>query len=348
MKKTKPRVIFRADAGSKTGFGHLVRSAALASYLRDDFNCLFVCHTDTSLSDSFITGIIEEAGAERIIIDTVSLTDKSERNLSVLDKVNDLFLSVVSGSDIVVLDNYYFDGNYQNNVRNRAGALVTIDDMPDREFVSDVFFTPSPRKKNEFNIAGHTDFYGGIEWTFLRQPFLRLAADRKKGKLDTIVIAMGGADPLNLTGKIIRIIRKINEDVKVQVIAGPTVTIGEGKGVEIFRNMSSCQLAELFDKADFGIFSASTMSLEALSRKLPIAAGWYVDNQYGYYKIAVEKGLFADLGDLRRNDEELENDLRNIIENIVCAEAPDLDFTDQKQKVINIFKNLWKNKVDNR
>ncbi|MCM1490141.1 MAG: hypothetical protein NC095_04875 [Muribaculum sp.] len=38
------RIIFRADGGGRTGYGHFIRSLALASYLKDDFDCHFTTY----------------------------------------------------------------------------------------------------------------------------------------------------------------------------------------------------------------------------------------------------------------------------------------------------------------
>ncbi len=35
-----PRVVLRADAGRGIGFGHFIRTLALAAYLREDFDCV--------------------------------------------------------------------------------------------------------------------------------------------------------------------------------------------------------------------------------------------------------------------------------------------------------------------
>ena len=38
------RLFFRADAGPGIGYGHFVRSLALASMLKDCFECRFAAH----------------------------------------------------------------------------------------------------------------------------------------------------------------------------------------------------------------------------------------------------------------------------------------------------------------
>ena len=38
----KQRIYFRADAGREIGYGHFIRTLALADMLKDDFDCVFV------------------------------------------------------------------------------------------------------------------------------------------------------------------------------------------------------------------------------------------------------------------------------------------------------------------
>ena len=39
---TKRKIFFRADAGAQIGYGHFIRTLALADMLRDDFDCTFL------------------------------------------------------------------------------------------------------------------------------------------------------------------------------------------------------------------------------------------------------------------------------------------------------------------
>lgn len=332
MEPKRPKIIFRADAGASTGFGHLVRSAALASYLCDDFNCLFVCRNSDISDCGFINSLIAESGAERLDIRDTGDTSFDSN-----------FLDVLSYDAVTVLDNYFYTTEYQQKVRSRSRALVTIDDMPDRRFDADVFFTPSPLSKSDLELADYTEFHGGLEWTFLRRPFLSTPPVRTSAKIESTVIAMGGSDPMHITDSLIGIVENVLPEARIHVIAGPAAELSDYKtdNVIVHRNLSAQEIVKLLDSVDFGIFPASTASLEAISRRLPIAVGWYVDNQYNYYRHGVEKRLFGDLGDLRRPSAKIETDLRKIIEDYNPANAPLMDFSARRNDIINIFKKLW-------
>lgn len=339
MSQSRPEILMRADAGSKIGFGHVVRSAALASLLRDDFDCWMVCHNDNVSSEPFVDNLIASSGARRILT-----SDYLQPFQLSVDEANAEFFSAVTKERIVVLDNYYYDSVYQRQVRGRCRALVSIDDMSDREFVSDVFFTPSPLLMSELNLAPYTEFYGGIEWTFLREPFLQPVKRKRRERIDSVLVSMGGADPLRLSDIFIEIVRGLKPEARIDVIAGPAAIINSSPDdkLDIHRNVDAVELVELIDSADFGIFPASTSSIEALARKLPIAAGWYADNQYRYYRHGVERSLFYDLGELTLHPNDIEQKLKNIFENPGQWLVPEFNFGLQREKIIKIFKELWK------
>lgn len=336
MTKNRPTIIFRADGGGITGFGHVVRSAALAGYLRDEFDCKFVSRSDSAAARDFIARTIAAAGARYLEIpDSPGMSQED---------FNESFLSIIGPEALTVLDNYFYDTGYQEKIRDKSRALVSIDDMPDRKFVSDILFTPSPLSAEDFRLAPHTRFYGGIEWTFLREPFLRPAPERDESEIRRVVIAMGGADPLGITRKILPSVRKLLPDARMDVISGPSARTDVSGFENVFTHkaLDAAGMADLFDNSDYGIFAASTVSIEAMARNLPVASGWYADNQYNYYKGAVGEGLFAGLGDLRDPAGSIETRLAAGLEARTKKTCRRFDFAERKKEIISIFKELWK------
>lgn len=329
----RPRVVLRADAGRSIGFGHFVRTTALAAYLRDHFTCEIASHNPEGrgLSDHQ-TAMIAESGASPLPLEG-GYRGEADRD----------FLSKMEGADIVVLDNYFYSTAYQAEVRSRCKALVCIDDVHDRHFVADTVMTFCPLSRSDFSLEDYTRFYGGIEWSFLREPFLRPVAQRKVPEaIRSIVMAMGGADPLRLSDRMISVINSILPDVRLNVIAGETVRVShaESDRLRIMRNLSALEIADLFDSSDLGIFPASTVCVEAFSRRLPVIAGHYVDNQKEFYTYGTGKRWFAPLGCLSDSPEALAARLAPILERPESLQAPEFNFVQKKQEIIDIFKSL--------
>lgn len=327
----RPKVLIRADASRTTGFGHFVRSCALAGYLRSDFDCRIASYNAEGLYPSpFQTGLIAEAGAK------AALPERTAPSRKAFDEV---FLEMVGEDDIVVLDNYYYTTAYQSRVRERAAALVCIDDMHDRRMDADMVMTFCPLTRADFEIDPSVRFLGGIEWSLLRPPFLEAPADTARDP-HRIVIAMGGADPYGLTDRLAAMIMEIRPEVSIDVLAGDTVRVTPHPGLRIWRGVDAAGICRIFDRASLGIFPASTVCVEALSRRLPIAAGHYVDNQREFYVHGVKQGWFAPLGYLLDNQIEIKERLTRVLLNPRKTEAPDIDFKARRLDIIKTFKTL--------
>lgn len=329
----KKRVVLRADAGKSTGYGHFIRSLALAGYLKDDFECHFCTYnkdnSNGTPSDYQLEVIIATCNPIPVIGNTIEEYDED-------------FLNEIRPSDIVVLDNYYFTTKYQQTIKDKGCKLVCIDDMHDRHMVCDLLITPSPLKRGDFNMESYTQFVGGIEWAFLREPFLQPNKIRDvRTKIKRVVLAMGGADPLNLTDKMIRITHEVLPDAEINVMVGDTVHITpeSQKIAKIRHRLNASQIVDLFDKSDLGIFPASTVCIEAISRKLPVAAGYFVNNQEDFYRYSIQHNLFSPLGCLNDDSEDIIRRLRSAVD--VNRPYPIIiDFKSRKQKIIDLFRNL--------
>jgi len=324
------RVVFRADADRVTGYGHFVRSMALASYLRHDFDCVVATrNADIGGPSDWQKSLVAEAGASLLPVYG-----------SGLNEFDAGFMTSLRPEDVVVLDNYYFTTEYQRNVRSRVKALVCIDDMHDRHFVADVILTVCPLTRSDFSLEDYTRFYGGVDRAFLREPFLAPVPERNRPSIPCCVaLAIGGADPLHLTDTVIAALQRILPEVEVDVIAGQSVSVEPSAGVRIWRDINAERIVEIFDHADLGIFPASTVCVEAFSRRLPMAAGYYVDNQKDFYRHGVSQGWFAPLGWLPDGEAYIERRLHEALLRGV-PQPPAFDFEKRKGEIIEIFKSL--------
>ncbi len=153
---------------------------------------------------------------------------------------------------------------------------------------------------------------------------------------------MGGADPFKLTDKMIRVVKAVLPSAQINVMAGDTVTVSKESSnmAVIQRRLNAEQIVELFDGSDFGIFPASTVCMEAFSRKLPVAVGHYVNNQEEFYEYGVAHKMFYRLGSLLDDEEAITNRLRDIITNNKPVPTAIIDFNKQKKKIIDLFKDL--------
>lgn len=273
------KIYFRADASADIGYGHFVRSLALADMLKDDFECVFVTQSPTEYQR------LEVAKVCQLV--EVPATDEKFA----------MFLEMLQGDEIVVLDNYFYDTGYQRAIKEKGCKLVCIDDMHDKHYVADVVINHALNNPCLFNIETYTKLCIGIQWALLRKPFLDISK-KSSSTLNNIVISVGGADPYNLNASIVESIKGKMEYDKLFVIAGVASKIETHADVEVYRNLSALEIANLFKRARIGIFSSSTICIEALASGLTVFSGYYVDNQKGFYQYLLDSHYAFGLGDL--------------------------------------------------
>ena len=105
---TKRKIFFRADAGAQIGYGHFIRTLALADMLRDDFDCTFYTQSPSTYQQ-------READKVCPLVSLPSDDSKFER-----------FLEYLIGDEIVVLDNYFYTSDYQKQIKDKGCKLVLL------------------------------------------------------------------------------------------------------------------------------------------------------------------------------------------------------------------------------
>ena len=330
---SRPLVVLRADAGGTTGFGHLVRSCALAAYLRSDFDCRIAGRLDSPEAVPFAMSIIEESGAEPWSLPPGCAPARKDYDRAFADSL--------TGREIVVLDNYFHSYEYQAEIRRGSRALVSVHDMPGFRTPADVLLTSSPLEREDFRPDAHTRFYGGIERAMLRAPFLAPTSRAESDSIRRVAICMGGADPLRLIPKMVEVTHRVLPDVEIDVIAGPTASYRPAPDarVTLHRNLPAERIAEIYDRCDLCICPASTSCYEAMARRAPVAVGFFVDNQNIIYDY-LSRGAAYDMGDLRDSPDVLAQRLQDIADSYPRSMAEEVDFRRSARDTLNIFKEL--------
>lgn len=323
------KIIFRADAGPSTGYGHFIRSLALADYLKGNFRCFF-----TSFNSA-------EPGLSAYQLEEISKVcaylPLPAFNREEFDRE---FLSVLSGDEIVVLDNYYFSDAFRKEIKNIGCTLVCIDDRPGITIDCDMLLTGMPLTRNDFNIPASATFIGGLSHLPLRSAFLQDFPERDSGgKINRVTLAVGGADPYRLTDSIADIILSTDPCINLDIIAGDTVQVSENDRVKIHRRLSAKDIALLFSQSDIGIFPSSTISVEALACRLPVAAFWFVDNQNVLYNYGTTHHLFQPLGNPLFSMPDFKAYLLDVLA-APTQKAPSIDFNKGKNEIISRFLSL--------
>lgn len=273
--KAKKRVLFRVDGGKGIGMGHIIRSLSLAHMLKNDFYCVFA----TRFLDKYILSEIHKTNCSYIKLPTC-------------DKHFEVFLNLIEKEDIIVLDNYFFDSEYQKQIKKIGAKLVCIDDMHDKHYYSDVIINQGiGLSKRHFSTETYTKLYLGFDYALLRPEFIDVQKT-KRNSYKNAFVCIGGIDENNITTKITNLLLKIDTVRHIDVIVGNlfsnkielnNLIIGAKKTVNLYSSLSAQQMKERMQSADFGIIPASSICIEALAVGMPFLLGYYIDNQKELY-----------------------------------------------------------------
>lgn len=277
---SKQKIYFRADAGADIGYGHFIRSLALADMLKSDFECVMFTQEPT---------LYQISEAENVC-QLVSLPADESR----FDK----FLTYLTGNEIVVLDNYFYTTEYQRQIKDKGCKLVCIDDIHDKHFVSDVVINHSLVDESVYDVEPYTKVCTTPKYALLRPAFFEDYPIKKVP--GSWIVTIGGLDEPNVTEKMVRLLQ-------AQGVSHIVAIVGDGYRhleslkmceIKILSRLSANNMASAFAQTENVICCASTVCYEALSQGCHVYAGWYVDNQEEIYNLLVQSNYIEPLGNL--------------------------------------------------
>lgn len=280
---TKTKVYFRADASATIGYGHFVRTLALADMLKDDFDCTFFTTSPSAYQ-------IEEMGK---VCRYIALTEET--------KFED-FINLLNGDEIVVLDNYFFTTEYQRTIKAKGCKLVCVDDLHNRHFVSDAVLNPALLSTSEYDVEPYTKLCLGLEYALLRKPFIKQSNNVEK-VYGRWLLAFGGSDFDNMTEKYLSFLQGDSRVKEVTVIVGDAYKYYDNlknyNKASIYKNLTAEEMSIKMRQAEYAVLPSSTITIEALASGCKVANGYFVDNQIETSMMYKQEGYCVGLGDLR-------------------------------------------------
>ena len=295
-----PRLLFRADGNATIGLGHLVRLLALADQLRGLAPGTFLVREPTA-------AVMQLLAAEGWAVQSLPA------HQSWLAEADWLALHFLKPTDVLALDGYSFDKEYQLRLQASGCGLVYVDDLLAWPVVADVLINHSPGVvAADYQAGAATRFLLGPAFSLLRRPFLEGATlPQAPTLLASALVCFGGADPLGLTLRTLNALRALPQLRRLGVLIGGAfgdaaaleqlAAQGSGAAITIYRNVDASTLVELLRTHDLAVVPASTVLIEALALGRPALTGYYADNQRALaayvhtHQQAFTVGNFADL-----------------------------------------------------
>jgi len=208
------RAIFRCDASSTIGAGHVMRCLALAETLvHDGWSCSFVCHEDTIAA----APALRQAGHDLVILPSHKADDPV-----VLRQLRP------EGCGLLIVDHYGLDSGFEAVCRGWAGRILVIDDLADRPHDCDLLLDSAlDRLADDYAslVPGSCRLLIGPRFAPLRPDFQKARAfatqrrERNAG-LTGILLGFGASDAQNLTPLTLRAMARSGLDIHVDVVLG--------------------------------------------------------------------------------------------------------------------------------
>lgn len=320
--KTKMKIAIRVDSSTIIGSGHLMRCLTLAERKRKENNEVIFVMRDL---EGNLVRLAEEKGF------AVKLLPRAEEDNSLsgyaawltVPKERDAAetIAVLQGEgtiDLLVIDSYALDIEWERRLRPYAKQIFVIDDLANRQhdcdYLLDQNFYLGMETRYDGLVPEHCELRLGYKHALLREEFYeaKKTMRQRDGKIRNVFVFFGGSDLTNETMKTLRALEMLREKQEFTV----TVVVGGSNArkseVEKFCDESPwaeyyCQvsnIAELMAKADLAIGAGGTTTWERLFLELPSVVIAVAENQMQGAKDCAAAGLITYLGEVAEVSED--------------------------------------------
>ena len=290
----------RADADSQIGTGHIMRCIALAQAWQDrGGEVTFISRCDSEP----LKQRINDEGFILISMDRICPDPSDIKNtLSILK--ND----TTDQQTWLVLDGYHFTPDYQKAIRDAGMHLLIIDDMNHLpHYHADILFNQNIHAPDlTYHCDKDTTLLMGTRYVLLRREFLKYRNFKRQipDRAKNILVTLGGADPDNVTLKVIEALKLLDEpDITVRIIIGPANPHQEilhqaiaSARFEAELLINPPNIPELMAWADLAVSAAGSTCWELMFMALPSIILVLAENQSAVAKYLMDRKTVVNLG----------------------------------------------------
>ncbi|KUQ84105.1 MULTISPECIES: UDP-2,4-diacetamido-2,4,6-trideoxy-beta-L-altropyranose hydrolase [Enterobacter cloacae complex] len=297
-------VFLRADSSLSIGSGHIIRCLNLAKGLEKvGARCTFI-------SKDHPGNILDKIKQEGFPVQVITVSDKSSTYIrdekswlngsqsDDAEKFIDLIIDSCSHPDIIIMDHYSLDHEWEAIVKARFPYvhLVVIDDLCNRPHCSDLLidqtYMRSAKEYAPFN-KNEGEILAGANYALLNPAFSQLrnqSIDRKTKIIlpKRLLLTMGGVDAHNVAGKMLGFLEQsVFENIeKITVILGTAcpyraeiISLADKSKYDVDVLVNVSNMAELMLEHDFAIGAMGGTTWERCAMGLPAVNVAIADNQ---------------------------------------------------------------------
>ncbi|SEN65568.1 UDP-2,4-diacetamido-2,4,6-trideoxy-beta-L-altropyranose hydrolase [Paenibacillus sp. OV219] len=293
------QIVFRVDASSAMGTGHMMRCLTLADELsKAKYGCrsLFICRPLEGNLGAYLLqrGYEVEWIEDERALQVGSWADDADRTIHVLKQWD---------ADWLVVDHYGIDSRWEEAVRPYAKQVLVIDDLANRKHCCDLLLDQNAyadmHTRYENLVEPECRLLLGPKYLLLRPLFytMRRSMRERTGKVQRLLLFFGGSDPTNETVKALQAVDDLRlREQQVDVVIGEANPFRQ----EVIQRCDSIpnvtlhvqveNMAELLVGADFALGAGGIAMWERCYLGLPSAVTVVADNQIDSVGAAEQAG----------------------------------------------------------
>ncbi len=303
--------VFRADAGIRTGSGHVMRCLSLADELvRRGVAATFAAH-----APSEILNRITSRG--HAVIDLGRIDESAElrpgdvwAKAAQRDDASRVRDGIGFQPDIVVVDHYGLDATWESRFRSGSTRLLALDDLANRRHDADVVSDQNwygPQTAGRYDDLTHreTQLLLGPRYALLQRAYRDVARSTgpKHWPPRRLLVSFGGTDPSNETEKVVAALQEsMFADLRVDVIVGSrdrSMTdlqslIDNRPRTDL--HVSVASLAPFMDRADLAIGASGAATWERIAARVPAIVATISPHQSGVTRALDGSGISKWIG----------------------------------------------------
>ena len=277
------RFVFRTDASTSIGSGHVMRSSAIAE------------EAIARGIPSFFVGKISD------------LTWVSERIrglgfIQVLENSSEFIPD--ENEDILIIDSYEIPTDDVFVQLRNWSKVVSIFDELTPDYSCDLRIHPGLTKAWPKRFSGST--LSGPKFVPLRKSIKNSTENTPKGTLEVLVVG-GGSDAYGFVPAVVNLLTQLTQDFHATIFTNSFLSMDLGERFTV--SEVGLNLDLIANTADLVFTTASTTSREFLARGSAVAIGCAVDNQELYYKELSGGDYAAPIGEFLNNEWHLDAEL---------------------------------------
>lgn len=278
----------RADASPSTGFGHVMRSLALAE-------------------------AADERGIAIRIVSAAAPGLDAELGRRGLERVPpDGWPDAVSAGDLVVFDGYAFGPRDERRARDAGATVAAVADHGRGAHDVEILVDPNPREAHAYDLPAEARVLFGPRYALVRREFRREADPASR----RLLLTFGGSDVAGLGGLVSAAIDGCVRDGslpfdEVVLLCGPgAATPPAADWLQVERSPDA--VGDLFAGCAAAISAAGSTIWELLTVGVATALVQVADNQAAVAGGTVAAGAAIDLGEAPPDPEAVRRAVRRL------------------------------------